>query len=125
MILDTCALLWLAQGGGPLSLQTTQLISSAPVVYISAISGFEVGIKWHKGKLKLPASPHDWLQAIIDHHDLEVIPLNIDICVRSIHLPMIHDDPCDRMIIASALSYSLPVVTHDSVFSDYGITTLR
>jgi PIN domain nuclease of toxin-antitoxin system len=125
MILDTCALLWLAQGGGPLSARTTELINTAPGVYVSAISGFEVGIKWQKGKLKLPASPQDWLQAILEHHDLEVIPLNIDICIRSTELPKIHNDPCDRMIIASALYFTLPVVTHDPVFPEYGVSILR
>ncbi len=125
MILDTCALLWLAQGGGPLSAKTTGLINSAPVVYLSAISGFEVGIKWQKGKLKLPASPQNWLKTIIEHHGLEVIPLNIDICVRSTLLPNIHNDPCDRMIIASAIFYAMPVVTQDQVFKEYGVSMLK
>ena len=45
MILDTCALLWVAQGGGALSAAALQRIDTAPVVYVSAISGFEVGTK--------------------------------------------------------------------------------
>jgi len=40
-MLDTCALLWLAQGGGELSEAALQGIEAAPVVYVSAISGFE------------------------------------------------------------------------------------
>ncbi len=124
MILDTCALLWLAQGSSALSPETAELINTAPMVYVSAISGFEVGVKWQKGKLRLPASPLDWFQAILEHHDLEVIPLNIDICLRSTELPKIHRDLCERMIIACALSFSMPVVTHDPVFADYGVKIL-
>lgn len=60
MILDTCALLWLSQGGGPLSTTALQSIDAAPLVYVSAISGFEVGIKAQKGKLELPARAVDW-----------------------------------------------------------------
>ena len=56
MILDTCALLWVAQGGNPLSEVALQHIDAAPVVYVSAISGFEIGIKVQKGKLHLPGS---------------------------------------------------------------------
>ncbi|MCE2484939.1 MAG: hypothetical protein J4F42_05465 [Desulfurellaceae bacterium] len=48
LILDTCALLWLAQGGGKLSQTTLQRIDSAPMVYVLAISGFEIGIKVRK-----------------------------------------------------------------------------
>jgi PIN domain nuclease of toxin-antitoxin system len=58
-MLDTCALLWLAQGGGELSEAALQRIEAAPVVYVSAISGFEIGIKVQKGKLELPARPVD------------------------------------------------------------------
>ena len=53
-MLDTCALLWLAQGGGALSEAALRGIEAAPVVYVSAISGFEIGIKVQKDKLELP-----------------------------------------------------------------------
>jgi PIN domain nuclease of toxin-antitoxin system len=62
MLLDTCALLWLAQGGGQLSADVCRLIREAPIVYVSAISGFEVGIKYEKRKLILPALPADWFK---------------------------------------------------------------
>lgn len=67
MILDTCALLWLAQGGGKLSASALKRIQAEPVVHVSAISGFEIGIKQRKGKLTLPATLDTWFAAIIDH----------------------------------------------------------
>ena len=75
MILDTCALLWLAQGEGELSETALQRIDVALVVYVSAISSFEIGIKVQKGKLALPARPADWFTAVLTHHNLEVLPL--------------------------------------------------
>lgn len=121
MILDTCALLWLAQGGGELSAVALQCIDAASVVYVSAISGFEIGIKVQKGKLELPARPVDWFAVVLEHHDLEVLPLDLEVCIRSTELPVIHADPCDRMIIAAAQVRRLPVVTTDPIFSRYGI----
>jgi PIN domain nuclease of toxin-antitoxin system len=121
VILDTCALLWLAQGEGELSEVAWQRIDVAPVVYISAISGFEIGIKVQKGKLALPARPADWFTAVLAHHNLEVLPLDLEICIRSTELPAIHADPCDRMIIAAAQVHHLPVVTTDPIFAQYGI----
>jgi PIN domain nuclease of toxin-antitoxin system len=121
VILDTCALLWLAQGEGELSEVALQRIDVAPVVYISAISGFEIGIKIQKGKLELPARPADWFTAVLAHHNLEVLLLNLEICIRSTELPAIHADPCDRMIIATAQVHHLPVVTTDPIFAQYGI----
>jgi PIN domain nuclease of toxin-antitoxin system len=124
MILDTCALLWLVQGGGRLSPEARERINREPVVFVSAITGFEIGIKYRKGKLKLPAAPGDWFAAVVDHHGLKVLELDWRVCVRSTELPAVHSDPCDRMIIASALLYRFPVVTDDPVFEHYDVETL-
>ena len=121
MILDTCALLWLAQGRGELSEVALQRIDAAPVVYVSAISGFEIGIKVQKGKLELPARPADWFAAVLAHHNLAVLPLDLEVCIRSTELPAFHADPCDRMIIAAAQVHHMPVVTTDPIFAQYGI----
>jgi len=125
MLLDTCALLWLVLGGGELSPETLQRVAAAPFVYVSAISGFEIGIKYRKGKLELPTLPFDWFKVIIEHHDLQVLPLDLELCIRSTQLPPVHHDPCDRMIIATAQIHKLPVVTADPIFNHYGIETLN
>ena len=125
MLLDTCALLWLSQGGGQLSPEVCEQINTVPVVYVSAISGFEIGIKQRKGKLILPVCPVDWFRAIIKHHDLHLLPLDLAICLRSTTLPAIHADPCDRFIIATAEIHKLQIVTTDNIFPQYGVTILK
>ena len=125
MLLDTCALLWLSQGGGSLSPEVCQQINNAPVVYVSAISGFEISLKHQKGKLVLPVDPAEWFKQIIKHHDLTILPLNLDICLRSTTLPSIHRDPCDRFIIATAEIHNFPVVTADKIFPKYIITVVK
>ena len=124
MLLDTCALLWLSLGGGKLSSEVCDQINNQPAVYVSSISGFEIGVKHRKGKLILPASPADWFKAVIDHHNLHTLPLNLEICIRSTQLPAIHSDPCDRFIIATAEIHKLKVITGDPLFTRYGISVL-
>jgi PIN domain nuclease of toxin-antitoxin system len=124
MILDTCALLWLAHDRSRISTETLGIIDEAPVVSIAAISGFEIGIKCRSGKLRLPVQPRVWLTEIIQHHHLDVIGLDLDICVKATELPPIHKDPCDRFIIAAAISRNMPVVTADHRFVQYGVTVL-
>jgi len=121
MILDTCALLWLVQGSDRLAAPVRRRINAEPVVYVSAISGFEVGIKHQKGKLVLPARPSQWFEAVIGHHNIQVLPLDLNVCIRATELPAIHADPCDRMIIATAERHKLPVVTADPIFLHYGV----
>ncbi len=122
MILDTCALLWLAQRCcDKLSNAAWSSINNAMDVYISAVTGFEIGIKCNAGKLELPAPPQQWLDIILQFHHIEVIPLSLAICTFSTELPAIHKDPCDRFIIATALNLKMPVVTVDKRFPEYGV----
>ena len=121
MILDTCALLWLTHDQEQISAQTLEEMNRAPLLYICAITGFEIGIKYQTGKLHLPIPPKDWLEGVIDHHDLAVIELDLAICLKSTELPPIHRDPCDRFIIATSILKGLPVVTGDQRFAEYGV----
>ena len=72
LLLDTCGLLWLAQGGGELSRNALERITAASVVYVSPITGFEITVKHRKGKLSLPAVPSVWFDAVLDHHDIQI-----------------------------------------------------
>ncbi|MBM4395269.1 MAG: type II toxin-antitoxin system VapC family toxin [Deltaproteobacteria bacterium] len=121
MLLDTCALLWLAEGGRHLTPKARSGIESAPVLYLSAITGFEIGVKVQRRKLDLPMPVRAWLDAVVSHHRLSVVPLGLEECVASTELPPIHQDPCDRFIIGTALAHRLPVVTADAVFREYGV----
>ena len=124
MILDTCAVLWLAEGSRDLTEGTVERIRQTPVVYLCAISGFEIAIKVAKRKLELPLPPHDWFVKTIEHHDLTVLFLDLDLCISSAELPRVHSDPCDRLIIAAAKRDNLTVVTADPRFVKYGVTVI-
>ncbi len=124
MILDTCALLWLASGDKKLSRAALKKINQAAVVYVSAISGFEIAIKVAKGKLKLPHPPQGWFEKVVEHHGLAVLPLDLEVCITAAQLPSNHDDPCDRFIIAAAKLEDLTVVTTDERFEKYGVRVM-
>jgi PIN domain nuclease of toxin-antitoxin system len=124
MILDTCALLWLASGDHKLSRSALKQINEAPAVYVSAISGFEIAIKHANGKLKLPGSPQLWLEKVVEHHGLSILPLELSICVTAAQLPPLHNDPCDRFIIAAAKLHDLTTVTGDEQFEKYGVKVI-
>jgi PIN domain nuclease of toxin-antitoxin system len=124
VILDTCALLWLAAGDKKLSRAALKEIGESPAVYVSAISGFEITTKVAKGKLRLPAPPREWFEKIVEHHGLEVLPLDLNVCISAAQLQPIHDDPCDRFIIAAAKLRDLTVVTGDERFEKYGVAVI-
>jgi len=124
MILDTCALLWLASGDKKLSRAALKEINAAAAVYVSAISGFEIAIKVARGKLKLPHAPQEWFEKIVEHHGLTILPLELNVCITAAQQPPLHNDPCDRFIIAAAKLHELTVVTTDEQFEKYGVTVI-
>jgi len=125
IILDTCALLWLAGDPSALSEQTLARLDEEPIVAVSAISAFEIALKWFARKLELPVPPREWWDGVVAHHHLEILPVDAAVAIRATELPPIHRDPADRFIIATAKLCGAPVVTSDERFGEYGIEILH
>ena len=121
MILDTCALLFLANGDRRLSRSARERLGSEPVRWFCAISSFEIALKHQQGKLELPLAPLRWLRKLEDRYGLTELPLDSALCTAAAALPHHHRDPFDRFIIAAALRLRVPVVTIDPKFSMYGV----
>ncbi|MBT3807280.1 MAG: type II toxin-antitoxin system VapC family toxin [Desulfobacula sp.] len=125
IMLDTCGLIWLVNGGCKISEETLKSIEQANVVYVSAATALEVGCKAAIKKLELPMDAEKWYSKALSIHDLVEIPITGKIALFSASLPFIHKDPADRIIIATAILNRLPIVTHDSRFNQYSVEVLR
>ena len=123
IILDTCALLWLAAGSNRLTVDARKRIDAEKIVAVSAISAFEIALKYRDGKLELPLPPRDWWSRVMDHHRLDVLPLEPETLFTAESLPRLHKDPADRFIIATAFIHKAAVATTDERFADYGVST--
>ena len=124
LLLDTCALLWLASGGRALSEKARSLIEDAQVLYVSPVTAWEIAVKTAKGKIQLPLSPREWFDAVVRLYDITVLKLTADDILKSAELPWLHKDPADRFIIATALKNGFMVVTADGNFGKYGVKTV-
>ena len=116
LLLDTHVLLWVMADDSSLSPEVRATIGKAEVVYASAVSIWEVSIKASLGKLKI-----DQVRFMERLQEAGFEPLNITwehaAAVR--HLPDIHRDPFDRMLIAQAVSEPLRLMTADNVLAQY------
>ena len=124
LLLDTCALLWLASGSRSLSNSTRAAISNASVVCVSPVTAWEIAVKAAKGKIVLPCPAREWFNAVVQRYDIEVLKLSSDDMLRAAELPWLHKDPSDRFIIATALNNDFTVVTSDGNFPKYGVRTI-
>ncbi len=125
MILDTCTLLFLPSGDRRLSELARRRIADTRTIYFCAISAFEIALKWRDKKLDLPTRPDIWVRRVAEKYSLAEIALDSSLCAAAALLPPIHQDPCDRFIIAAAKRLHVPVATIDPKFEPYGIEVVR
>lgn len=120
LVLDTCAILWLADNPLHLGPAAISSISASPdALYVSAISAFEIALKYRKAKLHLKLPPEQWWGLAVQHHGLQVLPVTDTVALASTALPPLHADPCDRIIIATAEAIGASVVTSDGLIPQY------
>lgn len=126
ILLDTCTLLWLTLDQEGLSEAAKKMMQANPDrLAVSAVSAWEIGIKYHKKNLELPLPAALWYCRVLEHHEIQELPITGLVAVRSTELPHHHQDPADRLLISTALFYRCPILTPDLLFKRYeGITVL-
>jgi PIN domain nuclease of toxin-antitoxin system len=125
LLLDTCALLALAQGALPA--KSSKALRKAPKAIVSPIVPWEIAIKVRSGKLDLPLPPLKWVGALVVRHELDgpTGGLDAELLCAAADLPFVHRDPFDRVLVATALRHDLVIITSDRFISGYpGIRTL-
>jgi PIN domain nuclease of toxin-antitoxin system len=126
VLIDTCTLLWLAADQTKLSGGAKAIIAdNAGNLYVSAITSFEIAIKHYRKRLLLPSAPQKWFPAVLEHHGIKEIPVDSGIAMASAALPSLHNDPADRIIIATAQAYNMIIVSPDHLISQYRNTEVR
>lgn len=114
ILLDTCALIWLANRDVLREEALAELRSvSIDHVVVSPISAWEVGQLVSKGRLRLAADPLAWFSAVISD-GLIVAELPPKVLVAASFLPGDHlRDPADRILAATARAYGYRLMTRD------------
>jgi PIN domain nuclease of toxin-antitoxin system len=119
VILDTCAVIRLAEGSLPKS--TRRHLLDAREAIVPSVVVWEIAIKVKSGKLRIPDSPLPWVEALARRHDLDLqrAAPDVSLLCAAADLPTIHRDPFDRVLVAAALEYKLAIVTSDRIIPTY------
>jgi PIN domain nuclease of toxin-antitoxin system len=122
LLLDTCAFLWLIRDDPKASPKARALfVDPANEVYLSAVSAWEIGVKYHAGKLPLGASPEIYVPEEREKHGIDTLALDEMATFELRHLPRHHADPFDRMLIAQAVAHQMAILTPDPLIHRYPI----
>ena len=122
LLLDTHALIWWLANNPTLSPQAKDAIANPDnLVFVSAASAWEIAIKKSLGKLQAPGD----LSAQIVKKNFIPLAISIDHALAVEKLPLHHQDPFDRILIAQAVSEGLTIITRDHKFDLYQVKKIR
>lgn len=118
-LLDTHTFLWAISGNQKLSRRAAEIFTGASDLWLSVASIWEILIKVQIGKLPLPEPASPYLAKKMAENKIQALPINLKHVLKVETLPMHHNDPFDRILIAQSLEESIPVITADPQFEKY------
>ena len=104
---------------GTLPHKIKRRIEKASDLLVSIVTPWEFALRINSpsGKLRLPNSKET--EQVLEELGARVLPITMEHTSMIYTLPLHHDDPFDRMIIAQALAEKCPVVSADERFLLY------
>ena len=87
------------------------------------ISAWELTIKIGIGKLRFPGDAAGFVQ-VAQNNDIAIISLETAHLTTLKELPMIHRDPFDRLLIATALAEEMTLITVDENIQRYEVSQI-
>ncbi|MFN0052691.1 MAG: type II toxin-antitoxin system VapC family toxin [Planctomycetales bacterium] len=121
-LLDTHAFLWFILDDSQLS-QVAQAQINDPIqeILVSPASYWEIAIKINLGKYALPQPYQTFMETHIAINDFTILPILPKHTALLTTLRLHHRDPFDRLLVAQALTESIPIISADTQFDPYGV----
>jgi PIN domain nuclease of toxin-antitoxin system len=120
ILIDTHIFLWLQTSPERVSPGRDILENENTTVLLSAVSSWEIAVKWSIGKLPLPDSPDRYVPEVMQREDIRPLPVLHSHALAVASLPNHHRDPFDRLLVAQAMTEGLPLMTGDPAMRAYG-----
>jgi PIN domain nuclease of toxin-antitoxin system len=120
-LLDSHALIWWAEDPSLLSVEARYALAEGRhLVFVSVATIWEIGIKQASGKLKPPED----VRMLLSANRFDVLPISAAHAHHAPALPMHHNDPFDRMLVAQAVVEGLTLITRDKDIAKYEVSLL-
>jgi PIN domain nuclease of toxin-antitoxin system len=125
ILLDTHVLLWALVEPKKLSKKALRIIENpSSLLHVSPVSAWEIGLKVHLGKLKVPTDVSSRFEACVARLSAVELSITIQHALAAARFPAAHRDPFDRMLAAQASVDQLSLITVDEAFADFPVETI-
>lgn len=120
-LIDTHTLIWFIDKDQKISEKAKLIIKNIDInIGISIASFWEIAIKLSLQKIQL----NDPLAKVIKKTrelEIEILELHTEYILKNENLPFHHKDPFDRIIITTAITEQLPIISIDEKFDKYEV----
>ena len=122
LLLDTCAVIWIAQGIHLREPAASELKKRRKGrLFVSPITAWEIATLVAKGKIALAIDPETWFESFCRLPGVALAEMPPSVLIASASLPGTPPaDPADRILIATARASGHTLVTRDKVLLKYG-----
>ena len=128
LLLDTHVLIWSLMESSKLSAKAKyEMLNPENECFVSAISFWEISMKYGMGKLDLGGIKPEHLQERVEKMGMTALALVPETAVGFCAVPRLHGDPFDRMLVHTAVDGGYQLVSADKAFSnyvDYGLSLI-
>ncbi|WIM12071.1 type II toxin-antitoxin system VapC family toxin [Enhydrobacter sp.] len=124
LLLDTHAFLWWLAGERALTRKARTAIESEDNnIFVSAVTAWEIAMKFRIGKLPDAAAIARDVTGAIAAEGFSELALSMAHAEHAGALDGPHRDPFDRMLIAQSLIDGLALISNERAFDRYGVTS--
>lgn len=121
-LLDTHVFIWWITEDKRLSSKTIRLIENdSNHIYFSSVSAFEIAVKARLGRLREVGDPMLSVPYQVSQNGFEELKITVEQSLKVFHLPDIHSDPFDRLLVAQSQITGFPIITNDRDIKQYPV----
>lgn len=124
-LLDTRVLLLFLQNDPALSEDIASWIEDPDRrSLVSMASLWELAQKEARGLVSFEPAQRPDFPSILREGGFDILPVEWGIMRRAASLPLHHEDPTDRLLIAEAIARNIPIISLDQQFDSYKVKRL-
>lgn len=116
LLIDTQIFIWAVMDSKHLHQNVREMMLNSTDIFVSAASIWEIAIKSKIGRLE--GDPKEFVSAI-EQSGFKEIAISARHAAIVYDLPLYHNDPFDRLLIAQTISEPFRLLTSDSLLGKY------
>jgi PIN domain nuclease of toxin-antitoxin system len=121
ILLDTCAIIWAVSKPSSLSEKATNILQyDTSQIFVSPISVAEIACGVERGRIRIAQHWKKWFRHFVELNGWQVNDIDLRIIEEAYSLPTpFHQDPADRILVATARLNDSVLLTADKKILDY------